>query len=122
MTAFATPNQTVSAIDGRMYQSIGSLWHKQDRQLGIIPFKLRNVDVESEWFKSGYRLVMQGLVFPQPIPLFAVWRANNESESTTIVKEALKAEKLPITDLMLDDETFGEKSLGFFISNKVVIF
>jgi hypothetical protein len=118
LTTFALPKQAVSAIDGRMYQALGPLWHKKDRQLEIIPPKLRNVDTESEWFKSGYRgwvqgyrLVLQGLVFPEPVPLFAVWRPNNEGEST-IVKESLRAEKLPITDIMLGDETFGGKELG----------
>lgn len=118
LTVFAVPNQEVSAIDGRMYQAVGPLWHKEHREAGVIPPKLRNVDTQSQWFKSdyrgwvqGYRLVLQGLVFPEPVPLFAVWRANNEGEST-IVKEAIKAQKLPVTDVMLADETFGGKELG----------
>ena len=118
LTAFAISQQEVSAIDGRMYEALGPLWHKRDRQQGVVPCKLRNVDVESEWFKSGYRgwvqgyrLVMQGLVFPESVPLFAVWRANNEGEST-IVKDALKDEKLIVTDVLLGDETFGGEELG----------
>ena len=117
LTALAVPNQLVSAIDGRMYKALGPLWHKKYRQQKQIPPKLRNVDVESEWFKSGYRgwvqgyrLILQGLVFPEPVPLFASWRPNNEGEST-IVKEALKDEKMPITDVLLGDETFGGKEL-----------
>jgi hypothetical protein len=117
LTALAVPNQLVSAIDGRMYKAVGPLWHKKYRRQNLIPSKLRNVDQESEWFKSGYRgwvqgyrLVMQGLVFPAPVPLFAVWRSNNEGEST-IVKEALKQEKMPLTDVMLADETFGGEAL-----------
>lgn len=120
LTTFAIPNQSVSAIDGRMYEALGPLWHKKDRQQQQIPSKLRNVDTESEWFKSGYRgwiqgyrLVLQGLVFPEPVPLFAVWRSNNEGESS-IVKEAMRAEKLPITDVMLGDETFGGEQLTTF--------
>lgn len=80
LTTFAPFNQSLSAIDGRMYEALGLLWHQKDRQLGVIPSKLRNIDQESEWFKSsyqgwvqGYRLVLQGLVFPAPVPLFAVW-------------------------------------------------
>ena len=67
-----------SAIDGRMYAAAGLLWHHQHRTLGLIPQGLRNVDTDSRWFKSGYRgwvqgyrLVLQGLVFPEPVPLFA---------------------------------------------------
>lgn len=113
----ASSSQSVSAIDGRMYQALGPLWHKKHRQQGVIPPKLRNVDTESEWFKSGYRgwvqgyrLVLQGLVFPAPVPLFATFRANNSGEST-IVKQALKDENLPITDVMLGDGTFGSEEL-----------
>ncbi|HEX8653310.1 MAG TPA: hypothetical protein VF708_21020 [Pyrinomonadaceae bacterium] len=68
----------ISAIDGRMYEATGPKWHKQDRAVERVPNGLRNVDTESRWFKSGYRgwvqgyrLVLQGLVFPQPVPLFA---------------------------------------------------
>ncbi|MBA3247879.1 MAG: hypothetical protein H0T63_07325, partial [Pyrinomonadaceae bacterium] len=44
-----------SAIDGRMYQARGPLWHQKQRKKGIIPIHLRNVDTESKWSKSGYR-------------------------------------------------------------------
>jgi hypothetical protein len=67
-----------SAIDGRRYQAQGALWPARDRKHGRIPPRLRNVDTESAWSKSGYRgwvqgyrLVLQGLVFPAPVPLFA---------------------------------------------------
>lgn len=113
LTALAIAGQSVSAIDGRMYKSIGPLWHKKYRQQNLIPAKLRNIDQESEWFKSGYRgwvqgyrLILHGLVLPLPVPLFAVWRPINEGE-LTIVKGALKEEKMPVTDVMLGDETFG---------------
>jgi hypothetical protein len=107
----------VSAIDGRMYAAQGPLWHKKHRQLGIIPLALRNVDVESSWFKSGYRgwvqgyrLVLQGLVFPAPVPLFAVWRLNSEGEAT-IMATALKEQCLPVTPVLLGDSTFGGATL-----------
>ena len=50
-----------SAIDGRMYQAQGPLWHKRDREQAHIPARLRNVDTESAWSKSGYRGWVQGL-------------------------------------------------------------
>src|SRR5262245_17286887 len=34
----------VSAIDGRMYKAQGPKWHKSDRQKGLVPAGLRNVD------------------------------------------------------------------------------
>jgi hypothetical protein len=66
----------VSALDGRMYQAQGPLWHKSSRQAGVVPAGLRNVDTDSAWSKSGYRgwvqgyrLVLQSLVWPAPVPL-----------------------------------------------------
>jgi hypothetical protein len=106
-----------SAIDGRMYQAQGPLWHKRDREQHRIPARLRNVDTESAWSKSGYRgwiqgyrLVLQGLVFPAPVPLFARWCPNSVGEST-VLEEALRAEQLPVTALLLGDSTFGGADL-----------
>lgn len=111
-------SQTVSAIDGRMYQSIGPKWHKRDRQQGQIPLHLRNVDAESQWFKSGYRgwiqgyrLVLQSLVFPFPVPLSATWAANNIGEST-IAKQVINDRRLVKTDVLLADATFGGEALS----------
>lgn len=106
-----------SAIDGRMYQAQGPRWHKRDRDQGRIPPGLRNVDTESAWSKSGYRgwvqgyrLVLQGLVFPAPVPLFARWCPNSVGEST-VLEEALAADQLPMTELLLGDSTFGGADL-----------
>ena len=106
-----------SAIDGRMYQAQGPLWHKRDRDQDRIPARLRNVDTESAWSKSGYRgwvqgyrLVLQGLVFPVPVPLFARWCPNSVGEST-VVTEGLVAEQLPVTELFSGDATFGGADL-----------
>jgi hypothetical protein len=107
----------MSAIDGRMYEALGPLWHHKHRKLGLIPQGLRNVDTESAWFKSGYRgwvqgyrLVLQGLVFPEAVPLFAAWRLNSEGEAT-IMRQALEEERLPVTPVLLGDSTFGGATL-----------
>src|ERR1051326_1974539 len=103
----------VSAVDGRMYQAQGPKWHKRDRQKDLVPVGLRNVDTESKWSKSGYRgwvqgyrLLLQGLVFPQPVPIFAAWRPNNENEANLAMEE-LDGGHLKMTDVLLGDETFG---------------
>jgi hypothetical protein len=108
------PEQSaVSAVDGRMYQASGPKWHKRDRQAERVPVGLRNVDTESRWSKSGYRgwvqgyrLVLQGLVFPEPVPIFAAWRPNNQGEANLAI-EALEAGKLQVGDVLLGDETYG---------------
>ena len=110
----AADQSEVSAIDGRMYKAQGPRWHKQDREQARIPLGLRNVDTESNWSKSGYRgwvqgyrLVLQGLVFPFPVPIFAAWRPNNKNEAH-LAQEALATGALPVTDILLGDDTFGK--------------
>ena len=103
----------LSAIDGRMYQARGPKWHQGDRQKDLVPPGLRNVDTESKWSKSGYRgwvqgyrLLLQGLALPEPVPIFAAWRPNNENEAHIAI-EGLEAGHLKVTDVLLGDETFG---------------
>ncbi len=107
-----------SAIDGRMYAAGGPRWHTKHRRQGRIPARLRNVDTESAWSKSGYRgwvqgyrLLLQGLVFPAPVPLWAAWRSNSEGEAT-IMARALERQSLPVTPVLLGDETFGGAALA----------
>lgn len=114
-----TPAQPrAGAIDGRMYEAAGPKWHKRDRRTGRVPSRLRNVDTESAWFKSGYRgwvqgyrLLLQGLVFPAPVPLWASWRSNSEGEAT-VTAQALAAGALPVTPVLLGDATFGGAALA----------
>ena len=55
---------------------------------------------------QGYRLLLQGLAFPEPVPVFAAWRPNNEHEAKVAIEE-LEAGYLKVTDVLLGDETFG---------------
>ena len=75
------------------------------------------MDTESAWSKSGYRgwvqgyrLVLQELLFPAPVPLFARWCPNIVEEST-VLQAALAADQLPVTKLLLGDSTFGGAAL-----------
>jgi hypothetical protein len=114
--AESSPPQ-VSATDGRMYQAVGAKWHKRDRLAGVIPAGLRNVDTESSWSKShyrgwiqGYRLVVQTICFPEPVPLFAVWRENSRSEAAILLEE-LEAERWQVTQVNLGDVRLAELGL-----------
>lgn len=109
----ASDQPRVTAIDGRMYKADGPLWHTSSRQADVIPLGLRNVDTHSTWSKSGYRgwvqgyrLVVQSLVFPAPVPIFAVWRPNSENEAK-VAAHALANQRLHVTDVLLGDTTFG---------------
>ena len=69
--------------------------------------------------------MVQGLVFPHPVPIWAVWRANNDNEAV-IAHEALKQGQLQITDTLLGDDAFGgaplrdayEEAGGWILSPK----
>lgn len=110
------PSVRVSAIDGRRYEAAGAKWHKAARAAKRIPAGLRNVDTDSSWSKSGdrgwvqgYRLTLQTLVFPEPVPLFAAFRSNSEGEITT-AKTALREQRLLVPDVLLGDETFSDQA------------
>jgi hypothetical protein len=122
----------VSATDGRMYQASGPLWHKQDRIKDRIPQGLRNVDRESSWSKSGYRgwvqgyrLILQTLVFPEPVPLFSVWRENSRNEAEVLLPE-LEQNRFQVTEVNLADERLSDLDLpdkyrqagGYLLTNK----
>lgn len=107
----------VSAIDGRMYEAVGPQWHAKNRRDGRIPERLRNVDTDSMWSKSGYRgwiqgyrLIVQTLVFPDAVPICALW-ASNASGEPTVAEQALEAGLLHVTDVMLGDTSFGGEDL-----------
>jgi len=53
-------NPKVNAVDKSMFKAQGPLWHKKDRNKGIVPENLRNVDTDSEWGYSKYRGWIQG--------------------------------------------------------------
>jgi hypothetical protein len=113
----AVERHSLSAIDGRMDQAVGAKWHTTDRHHGIIARGLRNVDTASSWSKSayrgwvqGYRLVLQTLCFPMPVPLFASWVSNQVGEAT-VLKQALAAGSFPVTDGLLGDAAFGGAQL-----------
>lgn len=105
----------VSAIDGRMYEASGPKWHKADRLAGRVPVALRDIDTESTWSKSGYRgwvqgyrLDMQCLVSPDPVPVRAFWRPNRESEAVT-ASAALAGGRLQVTGVLLGDTSYGSE-------------
>jgi hypothetical protein len=41
--------------DKSPFKALGPVWHQTDRQAGRIPAKLRNLDTDATWTKSGYQ-------------------------------------------------------------------
>lgn len=102
---------TIVAVDKTMIEAQGPLWHKKDRQAGLIPAKLRNVDTDSQWSTSHYRGWVQGYglhvgVTATPsypiVPFWADWTLNNLPEA----KVALSmVPDLPSTTQTVDADT-----------------
>lgn len=40
--------------DKSLFKAQGPVWHESDRQVGRIPDKLRHLDTDASWSKSGY--------------------------------------------------------------------
>jgi hypothetical protein len=40
--------------DQSLFKAQGTVWHQSDRKMGRIPEKLRNLDTDATWSKSGY--------------------------------------------------------------------
>lgn len=102
---------TLVAIDKKMIQAQGPLWHKKDREQGRIPPGLRHVDVDSRWAKSHYRGWVQGYglhvgvtaTSHHPIvPFWAAWTFNNQNEAK-VAYDAVDA--LPTTTVTVDADT-----------------
>lgn len=45
---------TIAASDGSAFVTPGPVWHKQDKQAGIIPEGLHGVDTQADWIQSTY--------------------------------------------------------------------
>lgn len=41
--------------DKSLFKALGPVWHQSDRQAGHIPQKLRHLDTDASWGKSGYQ-------------------------------------------------------------------
>ncbi len=44
----------VVVVDGSLFKARGPVWHQADRAQGRVPAKLRNLDQDASWGKSGY--------------------------------------------------------------------
>ncbi|HSH81579.1 MAG TPA: transposase [Herpetosiphonaceae bacterium] len=53
-TLDAPCRSAVMVVDGSLFKARGPVWHQRDRACGHIPDKLRNLDQEASWSKSGY--------------------------------------------------------------------
>jgi hypothetical protein len=52
--------RTYEAEDKSLFKADGPVWHKSDRRARRIPQKLRRLDTEATWSKSGYQTWVYG--------------------------------------------------------------
>lgn len=50
----AVTDATVAASDGSAFTTPGPVWHKADKQAGIVPAGLHGLDTEADWIQSTY--------------------------------------------------------------------
>lgn len=50
----AVTDATIAASDGSAFATPGPVWHKADKQAGMIPERLRGLDREADWIQSTY--------------------------------------------------------------------
>jgi Transposase DDE domain/Transposase domain (DUF772) len=108
----------VVAVDKKMIQAQGPLWHQRDRAKGQIPEGLRGVDRDSSWSVSAYRGWVQGYGLHVAvnataggaiIPIWAEVATNSKADAK--VAAELK-ENLPShTRRVLGDEAYDDPKL-----------
>src|SRR5512142_1284215 len=50
----AVTDATIAASDGSAFATHGPVWHKKDKEAGIIPEGLHGLDREADWIQSDY--------------------------------------------------------------------
>lgn len=51
----AATDATMAASDGSAFATPGPVWHKADKQAGIVPESLQGLDTEADWIQSTYQ-------------------------------------------------------------------
>lgn len=79
--------------DKSLFKAQGPVWHRKDRQAGIIPPGLRNLDTEATWGRSGYHGWVYGYglhatVTAGGLPHLVTVETGSVSESTVIDQKA----------------------------------
>jgi hypothetical protein len=62
---------SAAAIDSTILRARGGVWHKKDREAGIVPHT--SIDTEAHWTKSGWHGWVYGWKLHLVTPVAAVW-------------------------------------------------
>jgi hypothetical protein len=90
--------------DKSLFKAQGPVWHQSDRQVGRIPDKLRHLDTEATWSKSGYHGWVYGyglhLTCNQagfPVMMLVETATFSEKEAVTAKEQTILHELQPQT-------------------------
>ena len=120
-----------------MVAAQGPRWHKKDREKGMVPKHLRNVDRDSEWGYSRYRGWVQGYAIHLlcsatpgyvPVPLDADATTANVPENrifASMIDHLHDTTKYIVADSGYDDRTLTEKcelrKNGTYITRRLIV-
>jgi len=103
-----------AAIDSTVLRAKGGVWHKKDREAGVVPHS--SIDTEASWTKSGWhgwvygwKLHLVCAVGAVWIPLAAVLTTASEADNT--VAPALIAPLPPDLRFLLGDQHYRDPAL-----------
>lgn len=96
--------------DESLFKARGPVWHQSDRKANRIPDKLRNLDTEATWSKSGYHGWVYGyglhiLCNEDAFPILAQVETGAVSESEVIDQQAML-----ILDVLYPDTVAADNS------------
>lgn len=97
-----------------MIKAKGPVWHKKQKQQGIIPKGLRGVDKEATWGKSSVKGWIYGhgtfMLTPHEIPIIGIfqWMPNSGNEAKRMESEIIAYENL-IAKILMDSKADDQK-------------
>jgi hypothetical protein len=103
-----------AAIDSTALRAKGGVWHKKDREVGIVPHS--SIDVEAHWTRSGWHGWVYGWKLHLVTTVAAVWlplaaRLTPANAADNEVAPALIAELPPDPRFLLGDVAYDDADL-----------
>lgn len=108
------------SVDGTICEALGPDWHQSDKRYAHIPAGLRNLDLNADWGKSGYRgwsygykaLALCNSGFNEPSVFVRAWVEKANVCETVSLRQALAQEGICAeTKLLLADSGFDDHKL-----------